>query len=123
MDRDSWIRDLFRCVDAKDSDGWIEFLAPDARFRFGNAAVVEGRTAIHEAITAFFASISELRHDLVDVWHHPDTVICRGEVIYTRLDGSTLSIPFVNVLKLDGGLIRDYLVYVDASELHSPLVH
>ncbi len=119
MNGDGWIRDLLRCLDAKDSEGWLAFLAPDARFRFGNAAMVEGKSAIREAVTAFFASISEMRHDLVEVWDHSNTVIFRGEVPYSRLDGSTLTIPFLNVLKLEGSLIHDYLVYVDTSELHS----
>lgn len=115
-----WVRDLLRCVDAKDSDGWLEFLAPDACFRFGNGAVVEGKSAIREAVTGFFTSISSLRHELAETWSHPDSVICRGEITYTRLDGSTLTIPFVNVLKLDGSLIDDYLIYADTSELYSP---
>ena len=119
MIRDEWIRDLFRCVDAKDIDGWLEFLTPDAHFRFGNAATVEGKSAVRDAVIAFFASISELRHDLAETWIHFDAVICHGEVTYTRLDGSALSIPFVNVLRMEGDLIRDYLVYADASELHS----
>lgn len=120
MNRDTWVRDLLRCVDAKDSDGWLEFLAPDACFRFGNVAVVEGKSAIREAVTEFFTSISELSHELAETWSHPDSVICRGEVTYTRLDGSTLRVPFVNVLKLEGSLIRDYLIYADTSELYSP---
>ncbi len=120
MNRDTWVRDLLGCVDTKDSDGWLEFLAPDARFRFGNAAVIEGKSAIREAITGFFISISELHHELSETWSHCDAVICRGEVTYTRLDGSTLSVPFVNVLKLEGSLIRDYLIYADTSELYSP---
>ena len=120
MNRDEWIRDLFRCVDAKDCDGWLEFLAPDARFRFGNAAMVEGRGAIGEAVTAFFTSISALRHDLEDTWWHSDALICRGEVTYRRLDGSTLTVPFANVLKLDDKLIHDYRIYADTSELYSP---
>ena len=118
--RDRWIRDLFRCLDAKDCNGWLEFLAPDARFRFGNAAVVQGRDAIGEAVTAFFTSISALRHDLEDTWWHPDTVICHGQVTYQRLDGSTLRIPFANVFKLDANLVRDYLIFADTSELYSP---
>ena len=120
MNRDEWIRDLFRCVDAKDCEGWLEFLAPDARFRFGNTAIVEGRGAIGEAVSAFFASISALRHDLEDTWWHPDTVICHGQVTYQRLDGSTLRIPFANVFKLDANLVGDYLIYADTSELYSP---
>ncbi len=119
MNRDEWTRDLFRCVDAKDSDGWLEFLTQDARFRFGNGPVVEGKDAIGESVCAFFASISALRHELADVWNHPDAVICRGDVTYTRLDGSTLSVPFVNVLNVEGDLIHDYFIYADASELYA----
>lgn len=120
MNYDEWIRALFRCVDAKDGGGWLEFLAPDACFRFGNAPAVEGREAIREAVTAFFESISELRHDVLESWCHPDAVICRGDVTYTRLDGSSLTVPFANVLRLRGDRIRDYLVYADTSELYRP---
>lgn len=123
MKRDEWVRKLFRCVDARDSDGWLRFLAPDACFRFGNAPVVAGRDAIYEAVSTFFASISALRHDLVETWDLPDAVICRGEVTYTRLDGSTLIIPFVNVLKLEDNLIDDYLIYADVSELYVQPAH
>jgi len=119
VNREQWARDLFRCVDAKDTDGWLAFLAPDARFRFGNGPVVEGKGAIREAVVAFFASISALRHELADLWHYPDAVICRGEVTYTRLDGSTLGIPFVNVLKVEGDLIHDYFIYADTSDLYA----
>ena len=120
MSRDEWVRALFRCVDARDGDGWLEFLAPDACFRFGNAPAVKGSDAIRDAVSAFFASISGLRHELAETWHLPDAVLCRGDVTYTRLDGSTLTVPFANVLRLDSDLIREYLVYVDASELYAP---
>jgi ketosteroid isomerase-like protein len=123
VNRDAWLRDLFHCVDAKDSDGWLEFLTPDACFRFGNAEIIQGKSAIRPAIIAFFAGILQLRHHLTEMWDHPDTVICRGEVTYTRLDGSTLTIPFANILKMEGELIRDYLIYADASELYSPSSH
>lgn len=119
MSREAWIRDLFCSIDAKDCDRWLEFLARDACFRFGNSPIVEGRDAIRETITAFFDSISALRHDIIKIWDQPDTVICRGEVTYTRLDHSTLCIPFANVLRLSDNLIREYLVYVDASELYT----
>jgi hypothetical protein len=42
-----------------------------------------------------------------------------GQVTYTRHDGSQLSVPFANVLKLDGTRVREYLVFADASTLWS----
>jgi hypothetical protein len=123
VNRGEWLADLLRCVDAKDTDGWLEFLTPDACFRFGNATVIEGVSAIRPAITAFFASISGLHHELSETWTHPDAVICRGDVTYTRLDGSTLCVPFANILKMEGDRVRDYLIYADTSELYSPPTH
>lgn len=65
MNRDAWLRDLFHCVDAKDSDGWLEFLTPDACFRFGNAEIIQGKSAIRPAIIAFFAGILQDRKSVV----------------------------------------------------------
>jgi len=113
-----WIAELFRCVDARDCDGWLEYLAPNARFCFGNAPAVEGKPAIRDAVNAFFESISALRHRISGVWRQSDTVICRGEVTYTRHDGSELEVPFATIFALDGDLIREYSVYADISQLH-----
>ena len=118
MTGEPWVEELFRRVDAKDCDGWLGYLAPDARFRFGNAPAVEGRQAIREAVRAFFGAVSGLRHDISDVWRQSDTVISRGAVTYTRLDGSELAVPFATIFEMDGDLIRDYSVYADISQLY-----
>ncbi len=115
---DDWVRTLFDHVDAKETNGWLEYLSNDARFYFGNAPPLAGKNAIREGVNEFFSTLSSINHDLAEILTLRDTVICRGEVTYTRLDGSTLTIPFANVLKLDGhGLIREYLIYADTSEL------
>jgi hypothetical protein len=40
--------------------------------------------------------------------------------MYTRHDGSALSVPFADVFKMRGELAREYLIYVDASRLYTP---
>jgi hypothetical protein len=52
-----------------------------------------------------------------DAWQAEDAVICRGEVTYIRHDGSTLTVPFANVFRMDGDKVRDYRIYMDASAL------
>ena len=47
-------------------------------------------------------------------------VICQGTVTYTSIDGSTLCVPFVDVLTMRGKLISNYLIYIDTSELYAP---
>jgi hypothetical protein len=38
-------------------------------------------------------------------------------VTYTRLDGSTLTVPFANVFVLKGAEIQSYRIYIDNSPL------
>ena len=116
----SFVAPLFRAIDAMDADAFASFLSQDAVFRFGNGAEVRGREAIREAVAGFFGTIAGLRHRLLGTWTHSDTVICRGEVAYTRKDGSEVILPFADVFGLRGGEILDYQIYMDLGPLFSP---
>ena len=64
------------------------------------------------------ASVAGLSHSVTEFWEVPGGLICHGMVTYTRRDGSTLTVPFANILKLRDGLIYDYRIFADISELH-----
>jgi len=115
----SWTR-LFATIDAKDAAGFAAFLTPDGEFRFGNAPPVVGRAAIEAAVGGFFSAIGASRHRLVQTWQRPGAVACEGEVTYTRLDGSRLTVPFVNVFALRGAEIASYRIFIDNSPLFAP---
>ncbi len=119
MAQPAWVASLFVAIDAMDGARFAEFLTEDAVFRFGNAAPVCGKAAIRDAVGGFFASIGGLRHRLCETWAHADAVVMHGETTYTRHDGSELSVPFANVFKLEGSLVREYLIFADASRLWS----
>jgi ketosteroid isomerase-like protein len=114
------LTDLFRSIDAKDAVRFAAFLTPDATFRFGNAPPVTGRTAIAQAVEGFFGTIRALEHNLREHWQGPDSLVCEGEVTYTRHDGTRLTVPFVDVFRLRAGLIQDYLIYMDITPLYAP---
>ncbi|UCH85453.1 MAG: nuclear transport factor 2 family protein [Candidatus Latescibacterota bacterium] len=113
-----WIARLFQSIDNRDADTFVTFLSDDVLFRFGNAESVNGKTSVGEVVRGFFDSISALQHDIRDVWEQHDAVVCHGIVTYTRHDSSTLTVPFANVFKMDGELIREYLIFVDVSQLY-----
>jgi hypothetical protein len=47
-----------------------------------------------------------------------DNWFITGDVTYTRHDGSALEAKFANVFKMEGDLIKEYNIYVDASDLY-----
>ncbi|MBW7990226.1 MAG: nuclear transport factor 2 family protein [Planctomycetes bacterium] len=115
-----WVERLFSSVDNMDTEAFLDFLEDDASFRFGSEDAVTGKEAIRETIEGFFASIKGLRHEILETWFEGETVICQGEVTYTRANDSNITIPFVNILGMGGNRIREYLVYIDIKPLYSP---
>lgn len=111
------IAGLYQAVDALDAEGVGSFVAADVLFRLGNFDPLQGRQQVVDANAAFFGTISAMQHTISGIWSDADTVICSGEVHYTRKDNSTLSVPFATVLTLKNSLISDYRVFVDVSPL------
>jgi len=112
-------QDLFASIDAMDTERFLSFIAEDATFRFGSAQPVQGHAAIRAAVESFFASFAALRHVLQKQLADGNTVVCEGEVTYTRHNGSTITLPFANVFEVDNGLISLYRVYIDIGPLYA----
>ena len=73
-----WLGEMFERIDAKDVDGFVEYFAEDAQFRFGNAPAVSGVEAIGKAVGEFFATIKGMKHTIRQTWEHPDAVIWKA---------------------------------------------
>ena len=110
---------LFVSIDAMDTEGFLAFLAPDAEFRYGSAPPITGHDGIREAIDGFYSSIAALSHDVRRIVADDDTVVCEGEVTYTRHDGSGVTLPFCNVFETGAGLITLYRIYIDIAPLYA----
>ena len=112
-------RAMFEPADRLDVDGWCSHLTEDVHFRFGNAEALHGRATVREAVSQFFAGLKGLRHEVVQDWTVDDAVIQQLQVTYTRPDDSQVTVPAVNILRIDGELIGEYLIYVDLAPLYT----
>lgn len=108
---------LYSAVDNLDADAIGRLVTWDVRFRLGNFDELRGKPALIDANNAFFGTISAMHHTIDDIGSEGQTVYCTGSVHYTRQDKSELTIPFATRLKMEGGQIADYRVYVDVSPL------
>jgi len=115
-----WITRLFHSIDTNDPSTFAGFLTPGALFKFANQEPVVGKEAARQTVAAFLSSIEAIHHDVLDVWEKEGATACHGIVTYTRHDSSQLRVPFANVFKMQGNLIQEYLIYVDASQLYTP---
>ncbi len=111
--------DLFKAVDAKDTERFLGFMTDEASFRFGSAPPAQGKAAIRAAVDGFFSTIAACQHVLARTVVDGDVIVCEGEVTYTRHDDSQISLPFANVFELEGELISAYKIYADAGPLYN----
>jgi ketosteroid isomerase-like protein len=117
-DLDWWQR-LCATIDAKDARGFVAYLGDECEFRFANAPAVVGRAAIAAAVDGFWASIGGSRHAVRHCWGDATSAVCEGECTYTRLDGSSVTLPFVDVLHFRGDRIAHYGIYMDVAPLYA----
>jgi SnoaL-like domain len=115
-----WTAELYQAIDAKNTQRFLTFLTDDAQFRFGNHPPAIGPAAIGAAVDGFFASIRSSHHDILNNWEPQGHLISQGRVSYTRLDGGTVTLPFVNVFAMRDKLVQDYQIYIDATPLYAP---
>jgi hypothetical protein len=113
------LNSLFNSIDQMNIDAFLAFLSDNALFRFGNADPVSGKDVIRDVLQGFFASIKTLQHNVLESWTSGNALACHGFVTYTRHDSSTLAVPFANIMKFDGNLIHEYLIFIDVSELYN----
>ncbi len=119
MNTQQFLKSLMDSVDAQDAEKFVAHLTDDAVFKFANMEPVKGKENVKQAVAGFFGSVKGLNHKLLDTVEQNGTIVMRGEVTYTRHDNSKLTVPFVNFFKMNGGKIKDYLIYVDASQLYA----
>ncbi len=108
---------LFEAIDSKDADAFVGYLTEDAVFRYGSQDPVHGRDAIRDYVAGFFGTVEALSHRIDESWEGDGSLVCAGEVTYTRQGGSRVTVPFANVFRLEGEKVREYLVHIDPSPL------
>jgi hypothetical protein len=111
------IHDLFKAIDKFDTKAFASYLDEHARFKFANIPTITGKNNIFDFVAGFFQSIKAIRHKNLEVYELEGIRFVLGNVTYTRLDGSTLSVDFSNTFKLNGDKIKDYLIFIDNSDL------
>ncbi|HET8650634.1 MAG TPA: nuclear transport factor 2 family protein [Gemmatimonadales bacterium] len=116
----SWTAPLFKAIDSGDWKSFGEFLTDQATFRYGSFPAVHGRDAIRQAAAQAVAPFAKVWHELQAGWEAPGSCVLQGEVNYQLPNGTIHRLPFVNIFRMEGRLVQDYLIYIDPSPLMAP---
>ena len=117
MQRKELVEKIANSINGRDAKMFSEFITEDGIFRFGNAEDVKGRKNIEDYVAAFFGMIKGSSHRIINLWDDGNHIVWQGEVEYTRLDEKKVNVKFVNIFKMEGDMIRDYLIYIDNAPL------
>lgn len=110
-----WLTHLFAVVDSMDAARFAEYFVADGRFVYGSGAPVSGKQAIGGHVAGFFDSLESIRHTILGATATSNQVMGEVEVTYVFRNGIQATLPAFVLLKMEGELIRDYLIYIDPS--------
>jgi predicted SnoaL-like aldol condensation-catalyzing enzyme len=105
---------------AKTLEDFMGFFTDDAKYKFANAPVMTGKPAIEAFAANARKRVKFVTHDIKSMWEIGDVVICEMDISYHRHDDSVVTLPCTDIFRMDGNLISDMRVYIDASPLMPP---
>lgn len=112
------IRRLIGLFEKMDVDQALTLFTENALYRFGNYPPAIGREAIAATTKAsHLDQIKSISFDIKEIWENGDAVIVQMEINYTRIDDSILTLPCTDIFRMEGDLVQEMLVYMDASPL------
>ncbi len=117
MANQEWYEGLFKTIDDMDVDAFATYFTEEGSFTFGSQPTVEGIEGVKAAVAGFFGTINGISHILLGTWVVGDTRFCQGEVTYTMPDDRAVTLPFLNMFRMEGEMILEYRVYVDPTPL------
>ncbi len=118
MTQNHYILEMYRKVDAMDTTGFVNLFTEDGSFRWANMPPVVGKQNLTAFLNGFFQSIKAISHTDLEYWDLPATRIATGFVTYTRLNDTLLRVPFSVIIKFQGDLINEFMIFIDTSELY-----
>ena len=109
-------RAIFDALDKRDTEAFLGYMTEDVVAVAANAKPVVGKAAFEKLYTRYRDKIKSSHHEFENLWlaaNDDSVVIAALRVHYTRMDDSTISLPCINVLRMEGPLCSRYMVYVD----------
>ena len=123
-----FVTSFYAALAALDATALAKHFTEDVAFTFANMPTVSGRAAAEAFNAGFFSMIASMNHVVHDAWRVVDakgthTLIAEGTATATRKDGSSITVPFMDVFRMNGELACDVRAHSDTSALFPAAAH
>jgi ketosteroid isomerase-like protein len=112
-----WYQEFYDAIESGDVPAMRRLMTHDTSLRLGNRPAIDGIEAVIEASQHFWSLITSMKHSFETVIEGGDTTMFESSVLYTRLDGSTITIPAATAIDRRDGLVSAQRIYVDVTPL------
>ncbi|WP_168929210.1 nuclear transport factor 2 family protein [Crenobacter intestini] len=113
---EQWAHAFLHKVDTEPAAALASDLSEDLRFCMANLPVTLGPQALIDAFAAAQQRFDSIRHEIVGVttgrWEEGDVVAIEARAHYLR-NGREVVLPVTSTLRLRGGKVADYRIYID----------
>lgn len=113
----TWYQDFYNAIESKDAPAMERLMTADTTLRLGNHPEIRGREAVSQAAQHFWTLITRMHHTFETIVEDGDLTMFESSVLYTRLDGSAITIPAATAIVRRDGLVAAQRVYVDVTPL------
>jgi ketosteroid isomerase-like protein len=99
-------------------DEFMQFFSKDLYYKVGANEPLHGPEACRDWLANVYKKLKFTGHDVRGFWEIGNTVIIEMDANYTVIeDGSPVQVPCCDVYRFENGLIKEWRVYPDASNV------
>ena len=115
-----FIAKVFDCDENKKLHAFTLLLTPSGRIQFGSNPPTVGRKAIELMLISFNKQFKHLSQHIQHVYFDSkDEIVYTADATYSFENGEkTIPIPYAVHLKFSGGLVYDYVIYIDLAPFY-----
>lgn len=112
------VEKMVRVLLAKKWDEFPAFFSKDLYYKVGAAEPLHGPEAARDFLAGIYTKLEFTGHDVRGFWQFADVVIIEMDANYKVIeDGRSVKVPCCDVYRFEGGLIKEWRVYPDTSQI------
>lgn len=112
------VEEMIGALMKRDWPAFVPYFSKDLFYKVGAAEPLTGPQACADFLTHVYTKLEPISHDVRGMWEVGNVVMVEMDAHYKVIeDGSPVTVPCCDVYRFENGLIKEWRVYPDASNV------